>query len=275
MALMNMQLRSASLNMNTTVNVCFPEMTGFEKMKGQPYQYQPGVTYQTLWLFHGGGGDASDWIRKTSVERYADDNKLIVICPSTYNSFYTDMAYGERYYTWITKELPEIMHYLLPISEKREDTFVAGLSMGGYGALKWAMNEPERFACVGRFSGAVDMPNILKENHLHDGVLDRDLRIVFDTVERAEHTQEDALYMAEQDVKAGKTLPKVYLTCGTEDFTWRFNVHARDVFRNLGIDLTWDERPGNHNWDFWDKAIVRYLEWLPLRKTPIYAEEGK
>ena len=81
--------------------------------------------------------------------------------------------------------------------------------------------------------------------------------------------------MAEQDIKAGKELPKLYLTCGTEDFTWRFNTHARDVFQELGADLTWDERPGNHTWDFWDQAIVRYLEWLPLRKAPIFAEEGK
>lgn len=275
MALINLQMFSRTLGMNVTVNVCFPEMSGFELMMGKPYAYQPEVTYQTLWLFHGGGGDASDWIRKTSIERYANDNKLIVICPSAYNSFYADMEHGGKYYTYLTEELPQTMKFLLPISDKREDNFVAGLSMGGYGALKWAMNRPDLFSHVGSFSGAVDMPNILKKNHLHDGVLDRDLLLAFGTVERVEHTSEDALYMAEQNMKNGVEMPRIYLTCGTEDFTYSFNAHAKEVFEEIGADLTWDERPGGHTWDYWDKAVVRYLEWLPLKKAPIFGKEEK
>ncbi len=273
MALISITMNSAALSMNTTVRVCFPEMTGMDR--GKPYPYDPNVRYQTLWLLHGGGGDSSDWVRKTNIERYANEAKLIVVCPSSYNSLYSDMHYGDKYYTYITEELPRMMKYFFPISDKREDNFVAGLSMGGYGALKWAMNRPEMFAYAGSFSGAVDMTNILKENHLHDGVLDRNFLIAFGSVDKVENTYQDVLYMANKNVAEGKLLPKFYLTCGTEDFCYKFNVNARNVFNELGIDYTWDERPGNHTWDYWDAAVQRYINLLPLTREPIFtAEEG-
>lgn len=270
MALINITMRSSALSGNTSVNVCFPEMTGMDKMRKKPYQYQPGVKYQVLWLLHGGGGDASDWIRKTSVERYANDTKLMVVCPSAYSSLYADMFYGDKYYTYITEELPQLIRYMFPVSEKPEDNFVAGLSMGGYGAMKWAINKPEMFAYAASFSGAIDMPNILKQNHLRDGVLDRDVMIPFGSVERVEHTFQDVLYMAEKNVAEGKKLPKIYLTCGSEDFCMPFHRNAKAVFERLGADLTWDERPGAHTWDFWDAAVKRYIDMLPLKREPIF-----
>lgn len=270
-----MTINSVALGGSTTVSVCFPEMSGMDKHMGKTYQYDPNVKYQTLWLLHGGGGDSSDWVRKTSIERYANEAKMIVVCPSAYNSFYSDMHYGDKYYTYITEELPKMIRFMFPVSEKREDNFVAGLSMGGYGALKWAMNKPEMFAYAGSFSGAVDMPNILKQNHLHDGVLDKVMVMAFESVEKVEKTHQDALYMAEKNVADGKELPKIYLTCGTEDFCYKFNVNAKEVFTRLGVDLTWDERPGGHTWDYWDAAVKRYIDLLPLKREPIYnTKEG-
>ncbi len=251
MALISMTLNSSTLRMNTTVKVCFPEKSRGSKSK-----------LQTLWLLHGGGGDSSDWVRKTSIERYANDANLVVVCPSAYNSLYSDMYYGDKYYTYITEELPNLMRYMLPISDKREDNFVAGLSMGGYGALKWAMNKPEMFAYAGSFSGAVDMPNILKKNHLHDGILDRDFLIAFGAVENVEKTNQDVLDMAKKNVANGTLLPKIYLTCGTEDFCYDFNINAKNLFTELGVDFTWDERPGNHTWEYWDAAVQRFIKIL-------------
>lgn len=275
MALFELNLRSNALNTNTSVWVCFPEQTGMDKMRGLPYQYQPGVKYQTLWLFHGGGGDASNWPRYTSIERYANEHKLMVICPSAYQSFYSDMAHGEAYYTWITKELPQVLQWMLPISPKREDNFVAGLSMGGYGSLKWAVNSPERFSHAGSFSGAVDMPGILQRNHMRDGVIVDDHFIVaFGSLDAVQNNDADVLWKAKQQKAAGVELPKFYVSCGTEDFTWDFNVKLRDEFRAEGIDLTWDERPGGHTWSYWDAAVQRFIDWLPLKNAPVI-EEGK
>ncbi len=274
MALFELNLRSNALNTNTSVWVCFPEQTGMDKMRGLPEQYRPGVRYQTLWLLHGGGGDASNWPRYTSIERYANEHKLMVICPSAYLSLYADMAHGEAYYTWITEELPQVLQWMLPISPRREDNFVAGLSMGGYGALKWAVNCPERFSHAGSFSGAVDMPNILRRNHMRDGVIvDEHFVLAFGSLDRVEQTDGDVIWKAKQQKAAGVGLPALYVTCGTEDFTWDFNVHLRDEFRAAGIDLTWDERPGAHTWAYWDAAVQRFIDWLPLKNAPVI-EEG-
>lgn len=274
MALFELNLRSNALNTNTSVWVCFPEQTGFDKMNGLPEQYQPGVKYQTLWLLHGGGGEASDWPRFSSIERYANEHKLMVICPSAGESFYTDMVHGEAYFTWITKELPQILQWMLPISPKREDNFVAGLSMGGYGAMKWAVNAPERFSHAGAFSGAVDMPNIIRRNHMRDGVLvDPRMEWAFGSVEKVDESESDVIWKGKQQKAAGVELPNFYLTCGTEDFCWDFNINLRDAFREAGIELTWDERPGAHTWSFWDAAVQRFIDWLPLKNKPVI-EEG-
>ncbi len=268
MALIELTLSSRTLNAVTNVWVCFPEQTGADKLP----QYRPGVTYQTLWLLHGGGVDCSSWFRYTSLERYACEKKLIVVCPSAYLSLYTDMAYGPAYYSWITQELPQLMRWMLPISPRREDNFVAGLSMGGYGALKWAANEPERFCCAGSFSGAVDMPSIIRENHMRDGmIVDDNFVFAFGSVENAEHNENDVLYQLRRKKDAGTDLPRLYLDVGTEDFTYRFNARMRDALADL--DLTWHEQPGTHEWGYWDGAVQRYLSWLPLKGTPL-SEEG-
>ena len=269
MALIELTMRSNALNTNTTVCVCFPEETGADRMRMLPKQYRDGVRYQTLWLLHGGGGDATNWPRYTSIERYANEHKLMVVCPSAYQSSYMDMYYGDAYETWIMKELPQVLQWMLPISPRREDNFVAGLSMGGYGALKWAVNEPERFACAGSFSGAVDMPAILRRNHLHDGALDEPMELIFGSVERVEHTHSDVIWMAQQQCAAGVQLPKFYVTVGTEDFTYDFNINLREAFAAEGLDLTWDERPGGHTWGYWDAAVQRFINWLPLRNAPV------
>ncbi len=275
MALFELTLRSNALNTNTSVWVCYPEMAGHEQKMGKPYQYQPGVTFQTLWLLHGGGGDASNWPRYTSIERYANEHKLMVICPSAYNSFYADMVHGDAYYTWISEELPQILTWMLPISPKRQDNFVAGLSMGGYGALKLAVNHPERFSHAGSFSGAVDMPAIIRRNHMRDGVItDPHFVFAFGSLDQLDHTDGDVLWKAQQQAEAGTQLPNFYVSCGTEDFTWDFNVRLREAFQAMGIDLTWDERPGSHTWSYWDAAVQRFIDWLPLKNAPVF-EEGK
>ena len=129
MAIIDLTIRSSVLGLNTSVTVCFPENNGSDIRAGKPYRYTPGVKYQVLWLLTGGGGDSSEWVRFTNIERYAADKNLIVITPATFLSLYTDMYYGGKYFTYLTEELPQIMSWMLPISDKREDNFVAGFSM--------------------------------------------------------------------------------------------------------------------------------------------------
>ena len=161
MAFLQCNFYSQVLHSNVVIGVILPSPNSSEVLSnGDSEYFHPGVLYQTLYLFHGAYGDYSDWMRFTSIERYAQQRKIAVVMPSVQNSFYQDMYLGERYLTYVTEELPRFVRTLFPLSVKREDTFTAGLSMGGYGALKVALTKPEQYACAASLSGAVDLAGL-------------------------------------------------------------------------------------------------------------------
>src|SRR5206468_7967478 len=125
-------------------------------MPGRTVEGDPPVLY----LLHGLSDDDTIWLRRTSIERYVAPLGLAVVMPQVHRSFYTDGVYGGRYWTFLSEELPELVGSLFRVSGRREDTFVAGLSMGGYGALKWALRQPQRFAAAASLSGAVDVARL-------------------------------------------------------------------------------------------------------------------
>ena len=100
-----------------------------------------------LYLLHGLSDDATAWTRYTSIERYAQAYGLAVVMPQVQRSFYCDQVHGGRFWTFMTQELPEVVQRFFHVSSRREDTFVAGLSMGGFGAMKWALHEPRAVRC--------------------------------------------------------------------------------------------------------------------------------
>ena len=156
MAFLQVQFFSKSLDVASTVNVILPEPSQGIGMGSSEGKALPKVLY----LLHGYSDDHSIWMRRTSVERYAARHNLAVIMPAVNHSFYTNEKQGERYWDYVSEELPQVMHKFFRLSDKPEDTFVAGLSMGGYGSLKMALNHPERFGAAASFSGCVDMANM-------------------------------------------------------------------------------------------------------------------
>ena len=149
MARLHTQFRSDALQIAVSVDVILPQEAC---LKGR----KPPVLY----LLHGLSDDHSIWLRRTSIERYADVLGLAVVMPAVNRSFYADTAYGAQYWTFVSEELPRVMHGFFPLSDKRADTFVAGLSMGGYGAFKLALTLPDRFAAAASLSGALDVVSI-------------------------------------------------------------------------------------------------------------------
>ena len=274
MAITEITLHSASLNLNTTVTVCFPEGIGVQGKR--PGSWKPGAKYQVLYLLPGGGGDGSDWARHTCIEWYAQTRNLFVVSPATHLSLYTDMYYGcfDKFFTWVTRELPRIMQWMFPISTRPEDTFLAGFSMGGYGAFKWAMTEPERFAAVGTFGGVHDMVDTVTRNHLHDGVLDRDFFLAFHTVEELVGSPNDAMYLAEKNAKAGRFGPRLFCSVGDDDFTRPFNDRACAKLESWGYKITRDSGPGIHSYLYCDRHLETFLDWAGVKKTPLYREEA-
>lgn len=118
--------------------------------------YRERAPWPTLYLLHGALDDHSCWLRHTAIERYAEAAGMAVIMPSGQNGFYTNAKYGLNYFDFITEELPRLVQNLFPVSRRREDTYIAGPSMGGYGATKCALRCPDRYQAFADLSGAVD-----------------------------------------------------------------------------------------------------------------------
>ncbi len=252
MALLHVHHYSETLRMNMDMSVILPE---------SPQWHRPGES-KVLYLLHGLGDDYTAWEKQTSIVRYAADYNVAVVMPGTHTGFYTDMDRGFPYFTYIAKEVPALCRRLFPqMSHSREDTFVAGLSMGGYGALKCALRAPETFSGAASLSGAVDAVQRMNETRSHRERLFRD---TFGPKEHVEGSFND-LFAAARELPE-PLRPKLYMWCGTEDFLWHENITMRDHLRQEGFDLTWTESQGGHAWDKWDEQIQAVLRWLPLER---------
>jgi putative tributyrin esterase len=257
MAFIQCDFFSEALGLSTSMSVILPQQT----------QSQMGLTgnviaakHPTLYLLHGLSDDHTIWMRRTSIERYASELGIAVVMPSVQRSFYEDMEYGMNFWTFVSEELPAIARSFFPLSEKREDNFVAGLSMGGYGAFKLALNCPDQYAAAASLSGAL----------IADTIYDRfpsDASLVYKSRESIKGSDSDLLAAAERLAKSDQPTPLLYQICGTEDFLYEDNKKFREFVESLDLTLKYAEAPGDHSWAFWDEYIQNVLRWLPLSKS--------
>ena len=268
MALFQCKIFSKSLFRNINVNVTLPvpDSSDYFLNKTTPFPTSEKEKYQVLWLLHGFIADESDWQRFSSIERYAQSKFVAVIMPDAYNSMYSNDHFGAAYYDFYTKELPEIMRYIFPVSRKRENNFIAGLSMGGYGAFKAALRNPSSYAAAASLSGGL---NLKKEENADLGISRYSnvwKRSVFgEHMEYWDENKDNLKTILKNQMEREVDLPRLYQCCGTEDFLYKDNIDFRDYARNLNVDLTYEEGPGVHDFDFWDPYIRKVLEWLPLK----------
>ncbi len=262
MALMHVNFFSEVLGMSMNMDVILPQRTrGQIGMDGE----RRDGKYPVLYLLHGMSDDHTIWQRRTSIERYASELGIAVVMPAVHLSFYSDMKYGLDYWTFVSRELPEICRDFFPnMSMRREDTFAAGLSMGGYGALKLGLLAPETFGAVASLSGALDMASGLRDNTIPNH---RNLfGLIFGSADEMEHSDNDLMAAAKRLKESGKPLPKIYIWCGTEDFLYQQNKTAKELLTGLGYDITYEESAGDHQWCYWDEKIRTVLKWLPLKE---------
>lgn len=242
---------SQVLGMGVSVNVLLPEGAA------------PAGGWPVLWLLHGLGDDHSAWMRRSAIERYAEACDIAVVMPAVGRSFYTDQVAGYRYFTFVAEELPEFCRNTFHISPARADNYVAGLSMGGYGALKLALRHPDRYAAAASMSGALHISSL---KHRDDAdQLRKEFQWTFGDLD-AVNPDDNLLELSTRHAEVGTTLPRLLQMCGTEDYLYPVNIHFRDHMRKLGIPLTYEEGPGAHNWEYWDAGIERILEWMEVRK---------
>ena len=245
MSLMQIDFFSDVLGREVAVNAVIP---------------QGNQSYKTLYLLHGLSDNHTAWQRYTRVEQFASWSNVALVMPNCDRSFYTDMAQGDRYFTFLTDELPKVMReFFRGMSAQRDDNFIAGLSMGGYGAFKAALTYPERYAAACSLSGALDISFMISDYGVADSSI---FRLNFGSPESFEGGENDLFALLKKDVAEEKRLPELFFSCGTEDAILPCSRRFRDACSALGVKADYTEGPGGHNWTFWNERIEPFISYI-------------
>ncbi len=264
MSLLHLSFTSKYLCGTTDVNVILPDLPYGKDPKDF---YMSGEKYKVLWLLHGTFGDYSDWLRKSNVELYACEKQIAVVMPSALNSNYIDwktFSMGYNMFSYFFEELMPAVYGWLPVSQKREDNFIAGLSMGGRGTCVYAFAHPEKFAAAYSFSAS---PNELKEPDPANPFAAREVTLInnFGGMEGYKNSPLNLWDIIRKNVEEGVSMPKLYFASGDKDpIAYKPFLAFREYAKELGLDAEFFEIPGySHEWRFWDlclqDALARFI----------------
>ena len=257
---------SEILKMCVDVSVLLPDQD--RKRQFTKKTYIP-VKYQTLYLLHGFSGDYMSYLRTSNIELYADEHQIMVVMPSVYNSAYTNMKYGLDYFTYVSEELIDFIQRTFPSSGKREDNFVAGMSMGGYGAYKLGLSCPNKFCAIGGVAGSYHAEyryqgKVTTVSTLCEGLYGDPPQIIPE--------KHDIFTILRNLKEQGKEIPRLYTCCGTEDRRYQDSVDLKKFANSLRIELEFEDGPGKHDAAFFEKSIVKILNWMNLKNSPVYIQ---
>lgn len=255
------------LGMDVPVNVLLPERRKRKTID------QSQKKYPVLYCLHGHSDDQFAWIRKSQIELLVRDLEVIVVMPTTLRSFYTDGKYGLKYFTFIANELPMLVASMFHASTAREDTYVMGNSMGGYGAFKLALNYPEKYAAAASLSGALDPYFGFTQNDTDalfgmDG-FSQNIKNVFGDLEDYRNSINDLCFMAKKLDEYDGIQPLLFQCCGTDDpLTYEQNcVFTEFVEKNTNhLNRVYSESSGGHDWEYWMPRAKEFIQMLNLKK---------
>ncbi len=261
MAVFNVQFQSYTLRQRTDLMVIVPSSIGWDRIHGTNRHTDFPDKFPCLYMLHGFGGNCMDVIFSTRIESYAQRYQIAVVMPSGCNAAFTNMKYGPEFGTFLHEELPEFCQRMFPISSAREDTFIAGFSMGGYGAFVNAIGYPDRYGAAASIAGTLNVdarvqgqtntvPAMVYGMYGDPPVIDR-------------HSQ-DVFVMLEDSVREGIDLPRLYACSGRQDIRAypRFKM-LQEHCEKAGISgITMEENDGEHTWDYCDMMLPRVIEWL-------------
>ena len=219
---------------------------------------------KTLILLHGISDNASGWARRSQADYFAEKYGIAVFIPEVQRSFYQDMRYGAPYYAYISDELPSIIGAMFSVSVKREDMMVAGLSMGGYGAIRVAFGRPDKFAYCGAFSATCDIKSMVNNKYIMSRIGDIGQNFPNELAAalgpKYKIPDDSDLFKLVKKASKNSIKPKFYLACGTEDSFYSMNTCFSAYCSALPIDIKYEEWQGIHDWDFWNVALDRMLK---------------
>jgi putative tributyrin esterase len=220
----------------------------------------PVAKRKVLYLLHGLSDDGSAWQRYSSIETLARAYGLVVVMPSVGRSFYINQPNGQNYFDYLVEELPRYLKDVFGLAPGREDTFIAGLSMGGYGAFKAALLHPEMFSYAASFSGVLSMDVFSKAPHDPNDPRQTEFTQLFGDLTKLSGSKHDPAVWLEHAAKNPKALPRLYIACGKQDDLYPFSIGFHKACQGFGVNSQYREEEGGHDWFFWDVQIRWYLE---------------
>ena len=271
MAHMHGSFYSQALKRQAELSVLLPDYYGEPgAKKGHPIQ----GNFPVLYLLHGYNSDHSTWSLMTQLAFYVRNLPLAIVMPSGYNSYYANSHSGHlRYFDYLTEELPTLLHNWLSLSNAREDTFIGGLSLGGYGAMHAALAHPERYSYCFSFSGVVDVKQFYKDNKNYRSCIIHDRDLALGEWQDVEGTENDLFALIDRAVENHIDLPNLFLTCGQQDPALPYTRSMRDYLTSKNIPVRYAEYDGKHDWAFWNQVILEALSWFSLERYDIPLEE--
>lgn len=262
MACLEVRFESRYLQGYTSVSVILPGYDALRNTGEIADVYQKNRKLKTLYLLHGACQDHTSWMRGSKIEEYATKHNLAVVMPMAYNTCYTNMVYGMEYYSYLSEELPAAMEAMFPLSDKKEDRFVAGLSMGGRGAFLWAMKRPDFFAGSASLSGSLNLNILFEQMKMNESGIRR-YTSVFGDLSKLKDSEHDIYWLAKKLVESGAEMPRFLIGCGTEDI--RYETQHKpfiEYAQQIGLPLESMEGPGDHEFKYWDPAVKQAIEWF-------------
>lgn len=247
MARFSVNFYSYSLDHGVDIEVTIPSFSSCDRDPARKWTHALPAKFPVLYLLHGHGNDRHSWMRYTSVERLAEEQRIALVTLDSQNKAYNNLPNGDNYYDFLNEELPDFVKANFPISDRPEDTYIAGLSMGGYGTLIHALKNPEKYCAFGTMS-----PGISTKWEFGKGI--------------------DPFEEVEARVKEGRKLPAGYICCGKQDFLYDRVCGFVAKLEALGVEHTWHAVDGyEHEWRYWDLEIGNFLKWIP--RTDYYADK--
>lgn len=249
MALFHIDHVPETVKVNLPLNIILPD-------PGQMGDI-PVSQRKVLYLLHGLSDDATAWQRYSNIEILARRYGLVVVMPSVGRSFYIDQPNGQQYFTYLTEELPAYLEKVFGLKPRREDTFIAGISMGGYGAIKAGLLRPELYAAAASLSGVLSLAILgLDPNDQRKA----EFATLFGPLGKLPGSEHDPAMWLQKGAGNPAGLPKLIVACGRQDDLYPLGLMFRSACEELGINCIYHESEGAHDWLYWDTAIRVVLE---------------
>lgn len=257
MVLFRGDVKCKSLQRRTSISVILPSDNIHFLQDAEEIVPQP---YRTLYLLHGLYGSDDIFLANTSIQKFAEDNGIAIVIPCGENSFYVDNTKAHAYYgEYVGQELLDITRNIFPLSDKREDTFIAGFSMGGYGAIRNGLKYSQNFSKIGMISSALITGDIVNYASDDNVLRSRDFyESVFGNLNNIENSDLNPKYLIENT----DDIPDIFMACGVDDFLYDKNVDFYEFLKSKDIDVEFIEAPGEHTWEFCDKYIKEFIKTL-------------